>query len=203
MLLTFFTIAVPLLSSYYYGASAHHIDPSTNPNSTIESFSFLRQWSWTNADFDVIANYNLTQVMKLETKIVDHLLTGFGLTLTHLPSQEQLKVEINVERFPHVLPLLPNTSEVRRNMKSENLTQSYTWKRNFRGLAGVVKRDDDHKKVAYLKVETLGSDTLASAVHSKLPGTTNYTIITNGEVPLEVLISLYAGAAIRKDRCNW
>jgi hypothetical protein len=96
MLLTFFTIAVPLLSSYYYGASAHHIDPSTNPNSTIESFSFLRQWSWTNADFDVIANYNLTQVMKLETKIVDHLLTGFGLTLTHLPSQEQLKVEINV-----------------------------------------------------------------------------------------------------------
>jgi hypothetical protein len=35
--------------------------------------------------------------------------------------------------------------------KSENLTQSYTWKRNFRGLAGVVKRDDDHKKVAYLK----------------------------------------------------
>ncbi|PLW19440.1 hypothetical protein PCANC_06459 [Puccinia coronata f. sp. avenae] len=210
MLLTFFTLAVTFLSSFY-GVSTQHVDPSTNPNSTIESFSFFRKWSWSNKDFDLTANHNSTQVMKLRTSVATHWLTRFGLTVTLVPSQEQFKVKINSAGiwcgFEQTYKIKKDGKTIYQYMidprglnvdrwhikKSGNLTQSYTWKRHATGLAGVVKRDDTHKKVAYFKAETFGSTGLAAALHSTLPGTTNYTIITNGEVPLVVLVSVYEG----------
>jgi hypothetical protein len=93
--LHFFTLAVLLLPSLH-GAVSQYIDPPTNPNSTIETFSFERLWSWSNQDFDVINNKNQTKVITIETKVKDQFQSRFALYLTLLPSQEYLRVKVNV-----------------------------------------------------------------------------------------------------------
>ncbi|PLW19439.1 hypothetical protein PCASD_16570 [Puccinia coronata f. sp. avenae] len=217
--LHFFTLAVLLLPSLH-GAVSQYIDPPTNPNSTIETFSFERLWSWSNQDFDVINNKNQTKVITIETKVKDQFQSRFALYLTLLPSQEHLRVKVNGRSiwcgFKQTYKIMNNGTSVYQFLidprgmgvdrwhikKSGNLTHSYTWRRHATGLAGVVQRDDK-RKVAYFKAKAWGSEDYAAVEHSHTPGSTTYTIITNGEVPLEVLAALYASAAVRADYCSW
>jgi hypothetical protein len=70
MLLTFVTLAALLI--LVYGGSTHGtaIDPPfINPNSTMESFHFMRPLSWSNQDFDLLTDDNKTKVMTIKTKL--------------------------------------------------------------------------------------------------------------------------------------
>jgi hypothetical protein len=98
MLLTFVTLAALLI--LVYGGSEHGtaIDPPViNPNSTIETFHFMRPLSWSNQDFDLLTDNNKTKVMTIKTKLKDRLFDyRFALYLTLLQSQEHLDIKINV-----------------------------------------------------------------------------------------------------------
>jgi YbbR domain-containing protein len=93
MLITLFTLAVPLLASFY-GVSAQYIDPPTNPHSTIETFSFGQ--SMDRAQSLNVTDSKNTTVMTINTTLKNADAIHYAMDLTLLPSQERLQVKINV-----------------------------------------------------------------------------------------------------------
>ncbi|PLW34644.1 hypothetical protein PCASD_11997 [Puccinia coronata f. sp. avenae] len=177
--------------------------------------------SWSNQDFEVFDNKTQSKVMRIETKVKNQFQMRFALELTLLPSQEKLGVMVNGRTvwcgFAQSYKIMKNDTDIYQFKvdprgllvdrwyikKSGNLTHSYTWKRHFTGLAGVVERDDK-RRVAYLEAKTWwGSETWANVAHDTRPHATEYTIITNGDIPLTVLVALYTSAAVRLDSCGW
>ncbi|KAI7940910.1 hypothetical protein MJO28_013195 [Puccinia striiformis f. sp. tritici] len=177
-------------------ASSHYIDPPTNSTNTIQSFSFKREFSLSNQDFEVTQDDNNAHILSVETHLKNKLALRFALDLIK-PDGERVGVKVN---------LLFKTEGAGIDRwfikKSGYIKQQYKWERHLRRLSGVVKGEDG-RKVAYFSTKTWGSDFLAAISHSKWPQVSKHTIKTNGDVPLEILVALFASAAVRKDKCGW
>ncbi|KAA1122763.1 hypothetical protein PGTUg99_005608 [Puccinia graminis f. sp. tritici] len=217
MRFTFLTLTASLLLLNHQAfAGEDNIDPPLNSTSTIQSFSFQRKLSWTNQDFDVTQDGNNAHIMSVEAHLKDKWMKAhFALDLV-LPSGERVGIKVEGKlvhcgftqtyKISNGVQLLVDprgTSTDRWYIKKSGyIKQAYTWHRHFQGLSGVVTGEHG-RKVAYFSAKTWGSAFLAGLSHSKWPQTSRYTIKTNGEVPLEILVALYVSAAVRKDLCSW
>ncbi|KAH9444765.1 hypothetical protein MJO29_012897 [Puccinia striiformis f. sp. tritici] len=196
-------------------ASSHYIDPPTNSTNTIQSFSFKREFSLSNQDFEVTQDDNNAHILSVETHLKNKLALRFALDLIK-PDGERVGVKVNgrkahcnfdqTYKISNGVQLLFKTEGAGIDRwfikKSGYIKQQYKWERHLRRLSGVVKGEDG-RKVAYFSTKTWGSDFLAAISHSKWPQVSKHTIKTNGDVPLEILVALFASAAVRKDKCGW
>ncbi|KNZ64567.1 hypothetical protein VP01_1014g3 [Puccinia sorghi] len=213
MLFTSLTLAILLALYIPSQTTAHDIDPPSNKNATIDSFSFERQLSWSNRDFDLKRDADGSSVISITAELSDSFLNRFKLELSPLNGRK-LAVNVNNQAVfcgfaqtykimdgpsnPYQFNIKPRGPLVDRwhIKKFGNLKHSYTWERHFHSLSGVVKQDDNGRKVAYFSAK-LG------ILHFRTPHIGKFTIQTNGDVPLEVLLAVYASAVVRKDKCNW
>ncbi|OAV89736.1 hypothetical protein PTTG_28579 [Puccinia triticina 1-1 BBBD Race 1] len=168
MRFTLFILTVTLLTSdHQVFAGDDDIDPPLNPTNKIQSFSFERQPSWTNQDFEVTQDDNHAHVMSIEAHLKDQVLAHFALDL-NLASGEQIKIKINRKvvncgfkqtyKMSNGVQFLidprgPLTD--RWHIKQSGyIKQKYTWMRKVQGLSGILKSDDG-RKVAYFSGELI------------------------------------------------
>ncbi|EFP78989.2 uncharacterized protein PGTG_04945 [Puccinia graminis f. sp. tritici CRL 75-36-700-3] len=206
-----------LLSLLQLRVSAYEVtlDPPINSNNTIQKFTLQRKLSWTNQDFVLYKQNSTAPIIKIENHMANQFTGFFGLDLT-FPDGRYLDVKANAGQvvcgFRQIYEISDGVrfridprgihSDRWKIDKSGNLTANYTWYRNVRRLAGVIK-SDNNRKVACFNATTFGSKAMSGIFHSRWPGLSNYTISTNGDVPIEVLASLYATAIVRRDKCGW
>ncbi|POW19229.1 hypothetical protein PSHT_04891 [Puccinia striiformis] len=180
-----------------------------------ENFSFRRKLSWSNQDFELTRVSDNHPVLRAETHLSSQFSGIFRLDIL-VPGQPKLEVKVHkgavwcgfrqtyelsngVQLLVDPRGLLTDRWLIKR---SGSLTRSYTWKRHAQGTGGPLLSEDG-RTVAQFKTKTWGSESWASLYHETTPGFSEHEIITNGEVPLEVLTALFISAIVRKDACNW
>jgi len=210
-----FTIVVLSLLNFGKSASAFTLDKPTNSSNTIQEFTIKRKLSWTNQDFQIFAPNSTSPIMKVENHMANQFSGFFGLDI-NFPDGRFLDVKAqaggelcgfkqiyeisNGVRF-RIDPrgILSDQWEIN---KSGNVTQNYIWHRNVRRLAGPLV-GEDKRKVAYFDAKTFGSRFWSGVFRIRLPGLSEYTIVSNGDVPIEDLVALFVTAIIRVDDCSW
>jgi len=210
-----FTVVVLSLLNYGKSASAFSLDKPTNSSNTIQEFTIQRTLSWTNQDFEVFARNSSFPIMKIESHMANQASGIFRLDI-YFPDGRSIDVKAQAGKvvcgYKQIYEIsngvkflidprgmLTDRWEI---LKSGNLTQNYTWKRNLRRLAGSLK-GDDKRKVAYFDAKAFGSRFWSGILRVKAPGLAEYKIATNGDIPLDDLVALFVTAIIRVDKCSW
>lgn len=189
------------------------IQLSKNPNHPIETYTFQRDVSWSNRDFDVEKVGDKKNKIKVTFSLGNQFTGKFKFNIKTPKDDIRVKVNKGV-----VLCSFKQTYKLSNGVqllfdprgwnsdrwfikKSGNINQKYTFHRAASTTRGYITAEDG-RKVAYFDLKSYSSEELSRLTHEKTPGAKLHRIVTNCEIPIEVLLAMDISSILRIEKCN-